>query len=60
MSTEMFSFPSHVIIAQGNKLFHAWRDAVHADMLFAGFGPRSHKPQEPSYNFTDATPWHKF
>lgn len=56
----MFSFPSHVIIAQGNKLFHARGDAVHADMLFAGFGPGSHKPQEPSFNFTDATLWHKF
>lgn len=42
----MFPFPRHVIIAQGNKLFNALGDAVHADLLDSGFGPGSHKPQE--------------
>lgn len=42
MSTEMFPFPRHVIIAQGNKLFHSRGDAVHADLLYIGFGPGSH------------------
>lgn len=46
MSTEMLPFPHHVIIAQGNKLFHARCDAVHADLLYVTFGPGSHKAYE--------------
>lgn len=45
MSTEMFPFLRHVIIAQGNKLFHTWEDAVHADMLFAVLVPGHINPR---------------
>lgn len=43
MSAEMFPFPRHVIIAQGNKLFHARGDGVRVDLSHSG----SREPRDP-------------